>query len=289
MIKLYNIGITNKCNLNCFYCFPEVKTNKQESKAMPAKHYQEKILEAKKNGYDIIHFSNGESALSPYLLELVEFSRIQKLTPSIITNGVLLSDFGYLQKLVKAGLKKIEFTFNCYDKVINEKIVRVADVTKQQLKALKNIGEFNINLTIFTVINSLNYDYLPNHINYLVNNFKFNQIMLLYVIGREGWLHVIPKHSLAEKYIINSLKILKKSKIKFFIGNIPYCFLKEKEFYKNTLEFNGEAPCPVPDIQTIKHDNCVKCKLNFKCRGINLPYYKKYGINEIKDRYFAVN
>lgn len=286
-MKLYNIDITNKCNLNCIYCYPEIRKNKSVQENQSIEYYKKKILKAKKDKYNIVHFSGAESTLSPYLLELIEFSRSQKLIPSIITNGVLLSDYSFLEKLIKSGLKKIEFTFNCSNPKINEQITKVKNITQKQLKALKNINQFKkIDLKIFTIVNSLNYTYLPEHANYLTNNFKFNQFILLYVIGKKNWMNFVPKHSQTEEYIIESLNILKKSGAKLFIGNIPYCFLKERKFYKKTLEYKGEQPCPDPHIKTIKHNNCQNCKLNSKCRGLNMPYYKKYGNNELINRYF---
>lgn len=102
------LHITNKCNLNCTYCYIK-KTNE----SMPielAKLYIDKMVEACKsinNGYISIRFAGGEPLLEINLIKsliaYIEFNYPEyKFQYGIITNGILLKD----EKIVKYLLEK---------------------------------------------------------------------------------------------------------------------------------------------------------------------------------------
>jgi MoaA/NifB/PqqE/SkfB family radical SAM enzyme len=49
-MKLYNISISNKCNLKCTYCYTEIKKNSIYFKPKSIKEYKKEIFKLKKQG-----------------------------------------------------------------------------------------------------------------------------------------------------------------------------------------------------------------------------------------------
>jgi MoaA/NifB/PqqE/SkfB family radical SAM enzyme len=104
------ILITGRCNATCAYCpyqrgiinFPKDPTRKE---------IERRIAEAAAMGVGSVRFSGGEPLIRRDLEDLVEFAKRHGLTPTIVTNGSLLTK-NRLEKLLKAGIGAITFSID---------------------------------------------------------------------------------------------------------------------------------------------------------------------------------
>lgn len=82
--------ITNKCNLNCDYCYNNSSINNINNE-LTTDEIKKAILKLKdQHALSTITFSGGEPFLRNDLLELIVFCFHNKISPNVITNGTLL-------------------------------------------------------------------------------------------------------------------------------------------------------------------------------------------------------
>lgn len=95
------------------------------------------IEEAKEFAYDIMLYLGGESLLHPDIVEMVEYTSRAGLISQLNTNATLLTP-ELSSSLIKAGLSRIIFSFDGYEKETYERIRVGADFDK----TLSNIVNF---------------------------------------------------------------------------------------------------------------------------------------------------
>ena len=103
------ISITNRCNINCFYCHHDGIIPQAYEMSPPEIERIAKI--AKNIGIKKIRLSGGEPLIRTDIIEIVE--RISSLgfqDVSLTTNGTLLEE--YSQKLKDAGLNRVNVSFD---------------------------------------------------------------------------------------------------------------------------------------------------------------------------------
>lgn len=103
------ISITNRCNVNCFYCHHDGIV--AQDYEMTAEEMERICKVAKSLGIEKIRLSGGEPLVRNDIVDIV--SRIASLgfrDISLTTNGVLLSR--YAKDLFKAGLNRVNVSFD---------------------------------------------------------------------------------------------------------------------------------------------------------------------------------
>jgi cyclic pyranopterin phosphate synthase len=92
------IILNQKCQLNCIYCYKEgIFTGR--NKSLNLKDFKVVIKSARNAGFDEIKFTGGEPTLSPYLLELVRYSKkLDYKEIRITTNGLLFGRYPHISQ-----------------------------------------------------------------------------------------------------------------------------------------------------------------------------------------------
>ncbi len=166
---LVNIDLTNRCNLNCDFCF----ANARACGYLYEPSYDQ-VIEMMKMARSqrpvpppAVQFSGGEPTLRDDLVDLVRtakekmgFSQVQ-----IATNGILLArDIDYVQRLKDAGLSTIYLHFDGVTKDTNPFI-------ELSRKAVENCSKTGMGLVLVpTVINGRNDHEIGDIIRYAADN-----------------------------------------------------------------------------------------------------------------------
>ena len=114
------IETTNVCNLKCKMCFHSTENDKKFKKGFIEKALFEKIVDQlvkypeTKNAYFALHIG-GEPLLHKDIMHFIKYSRRNGFKPVLVTNGTLLAA-EKSEELIRAGLFKIEFSFEGFDK-----------------------------------------------------------------------------------------------------------------------------------------------------------------------------
>lgn len=189
------MSVTQKCNLNCFYCHREGEKNRKTKEMTPDEI--KKIIEiAAKLGIKRVKITGGEPLIRKDITEIIgKISNIKGIKDvSLTTNGVLLAE--YAEKLRKAGLKRVnvsldtlnpqkykKITKHNYSKQVIEGIVKAVEVGLNPIKinmvVLKGINDMEIwdminfsaktntilQLIEFIPLNASNPSFKKHHIN----------------------------------------------------------------------------------------------------------------------------
>lgn len=142
-----DIAITYRCNNDCAHCynarsrfFPEISTTQWKS-----------ILDTLwQIGIPHIVFTGGEPTLRSDLPELIAHAQKNGQITGINTNGRRLSDPGYIEQLVQAGLDHVQITLESHDSLIHDHMVCTNGAWKQTIAGLKNA----LNSRLFVMTNT---------------------------------------------------------------------------------------------------------------------------------------
>ncbi|CAH2213318.1 radical SAM (seleno)protein TrsS [Tepidibacter aestuarii] len=151
------IEVTQKCNLNCKFCFANSGKN-SEPDIETIKYYYQRVMKA--SGNCNIQLSGGEPTLRDDLDEIIKlghdmgFSFIQ-----LNTNGLKLKDLEYVKKLKEAGLNSVFLQFDGMDDKIYSTL-RGKKLLSYKMAAVENLKKMGIGVilvcTVVPVVNDYN-------------------------------------------------------------------------------------------------------------------------------------
>ncbi len=114
------IELTSNCNYRCIMC-PNKDLSKEDKGFMDLDLYKKIVDEASAFIFDVNLAHRGESLLHPHLVEAIGYAKKKKIFTRLHTNGSLLSE-NLSKEILKAGLDRISFSFDGFDKETYEKI-----------------------------------------------------------------------------------------------------------------------------------------------------------------------
>jgi uncharacterized radical SAM superfamily Fe-S cluster-containing enzyme len=200
-LRLPIFSLTNNCNLKCPICFTHNRPDLIYNKSLDELEKLLDIIEAEKQGLDLLNLTGGEPTLHPQLGEILErcarrsFRRI-----SMNSNGLVLGKNRKLaEKLKETGVQVIL----SLDTLQPERSVRIhgADIVQGKLKALAMLEALDIPTVLLMVwIPGINDDELPGLINeYLPKKFICGiTIQNMAYTGQYGSLFSPRRHSTLE-------------------------------------------------------------------------------------------
>lgn len=147
-----NIHITEKCNMNCIFCFAKYEKKRE----LNVEEFKKIIYSLTQLRIRKINFAGGEPFLNPYLGELITYASDLGFLTGVITNGVYLDHKWmntYGQKLDWLGI-----SIDSLSTEVNNSIGRYYDnVFFENLDAnVENAKEYGIKIKINTVVSKLN-------------------------------------------------------------------------------------------------------------------------------------
>ncbi|CAH1234192.1 MULTISPECIES: radical SAM/SPASM domain-containing protein [Vibrio harveyi group] len=296
--NLINFSITEKCNLECSYCFysASYKNNKNiiDKSFNGSKSTDELFTEiAEKFPYTKVIITGGEPLMNKDFIKYAKLIKSKGLNVGVLTNGTLISD-KIADQILEVELDEVRVSLDGYDKNSHE-------MTRPRTydKIIKNIAKLRqrrINVIFSSTITSHNedkFDHLVEHAHRLGVNFNYSPMV---PTGRGKYnKNILPNYkSLAIK--VNEIDSSGKSS--FFsnekidsgrttcglAGNSTYInsqgdvypcnMLKDEEFKLGNLNENSlveildgkranEIRVSVDDIEI-----CKDCDIKYFCGGV---------------------
>ena len=117
--KSATIHITNRCNLNCPYCYKDANSNVSELSKDDILRIIDELVGL---GFKEFIFSGGEPTIRPDLFEILEelYEKYSDCRYNLITNGTTDLDDASIDIMVKT-LSNIQISVDSYDEEINQR------------------------------------------------------------------------------------------------------------------------------------------------------------------------
>jgi len=260
-INHLRISLTNKCNLDCFYCHKEGNnSNQNNDPEISTQKIYDLLDEAKLSGVKTIKFTGGEPLLRKDIFEIIKYSENQ-FKIGITTNGSCLEESA--QKLFDSGLRNINVGCDAVSEILPKNLVKL----KSGIIKAKKTG-LNVKLNM-VLLNGINNNEISGMISFCKNNELNLQLIELikfdtfldyekYYYSLEGMEDFLSKNA-------DSVEIRKMQDRKRFLYDNNYIEIirPRQDFCKscNKIRVNSNGkykPCLMKDTVT----NSLKLALN---------------------------
>lgn len=282
------------CNNNCLCCAQAHNRGKGNK---TTEQIKEDLRLARKNDCTGVVFTGGEPTIRDDIFEIVSYAKeIGFDVIQLQTNGRMLAYKPFCEKLIKAGVTEFSPALHGHCAEIHEGLTRTKGSFNQTVQGIKNLRELNQYILTNSVVNKINYKYLPELAELLVklgvNQF---QMALVHPVGN-AYIHydeVVPRISDAAPYIKKALQVGIDAGVIVMAEAMPYCMMHgyERCVSENYIPETEIRHYDMVDLNykesrikegKIKFPSCKKCRYDLICEGPWKEFPEKYGSDEFK-------
>ena len=231
------IWLGQTCNLRCHFCF---FIDRIEDTSHPEHEFMslEKAKRICKTLVDVygnnaVDIQGGEPTLWRPILPLIEYCRTIGLTPSLITNAVVLDDKKRVLEFKKAGLREFLVSVHGLGPA-HDWAVGVEGAHERQMKALRNMIEVGIPFRLNTVLTRASLMHLPQIARLaaltgarVANFLTFLPFDDQATAGARTALN-LPRHSEVIAPLTEALDLLAEAGVEANVRFFPLCLLPER-------------------------------------------------------------
>lgn len=184
-INYLRVSLTDKCNLRCIYCMPEIcpKLNKENPPQLKINDVIKVVNAASKLGIEKIRYTGGEPLIVKDIDRLIyETHKQAKIRDiAITTNGIFLEDVIYDLKI--SGLNKVNISLDTLKNDRYKKITRGGELNKvfKALEKCLSLGFKSVKINT-VLLKGINDDEIADFINLTKNypiHVRFIELMPL--------------------------------------------------------------------------------------------------------------
>jgi radical SAM protein with 4Fe4S-binding SPASM domain len=290
-----DIKIGFQCNNLCQFCVQGDKRFKFKNKTI--EEIKDALKEAKKEGSNGVVFTGGEPTIHPDILAAVKYAHdlgFQNI--QIQSNGRMFAYLDFCKKLVLAGANEFSPAPHGSSPEIHDELTSSSGAWQQVVQGIKNLKSLGQYVLTNTVINSKNYQDLPNlaqlFVNLGVDQFQFAFVHILGTAAKnKEWL--VPKKSEVMPFVKKGLDIGINAGKVVMTEAIPYCLLQGYEDYiaekimPETKIVDAEGVIENFSAYRLnrgkaKRAECKTCKYFQVCEGPWKEYPEIYGWEEFQ-------
>ncbi len=296
--KAAYLQVTRQCNNHCIFC-----SNPQFERSLSFPEIKHEIDALAKQGVTEIYLTGGEPTIFSGLLTAIAYLRRQGIVPRMVSNGLRFADPKFTAKVYQAGLRNLNFSIQSHRPRVLERLNQNQGSYPLVFWGLRNVLAQGFQVQINCTLNSLNYRYLPEYVQYFlkkypeINHFVFNNLdpgfadgNLSSRVAENPW--VLVKLPALKPYLAKTLRLLKAGKKTFRVERVPLCYMRGfEEFSTETRKIlKGELyVCSFveqklkntlrivkPQQSRIKLPLCRSCQAGPLCAGVQKEYLKIY-------------
>ena len=226
MANLGYLQLTRNCYQRCRFC-----SNPPTGVDLTVDEMKALIDDLADMGYDGIILTGGEPTLSPLIFPALEYATERGLFNRMITNGQLLEDREFFQRLVDAGLQHIHVSLHSYRPEVHDFITQYPRAWETLVGCLSLVPEMGITCDINTVICSYNADHLHETVMWLSDRFPFIRHFVWNNMDPDGNRaetnpDCIPRHHEFQVSLELAMEYLHQSGRTFRAERVPLCYMR---------------------------------------------------------------
>ena len=131
------VWLGQTCNLRCYFCYfkDRINDNSHPEHQFMSLNKAKEILQILKDYYgnNAVDIQGGEPTIYPYIFELLKYANSIGIAPTLITNGIVLSNEEKVKQFKDSGVKDFLFSLHALGTTYDE-IVGVKGASNHQLK-----------------------------------------------------------------------------------------------------------------------------------------------------------
>lgn len=279
------LRVNYNCNQRCLFCWIEPEFRNPDHSAV-----LENIRKLSDYQVGTVCVTGGEPTLNSHLPEYIKSLKTENIRKVCLqTNAVKLGNIDYAKKVVEAGLDFAFVSLHSHDATISDMLTGMEGSFEETVKGILNLQELGATVLLSHVINSFNYESLPEFARFVHGKLRDAKIAFLCAAPIYGaMMHrgLIPKLSDLRKPLVEALETCIDLKVPFSglatMCGIPLCILDGNPRYFPDMR-------PVKNMQNdadmLKTDECAKCSLEKCCFGVRKNYAHFYGAGELRAIY----
>lgn len=159
-----DLALTYRCNNDCPHCYNARARDYPQLSTSEWKRIIDRLWDI---GIPHLVFTGGESTLRDDLPELIAYAESKGQITGLNTNARRLSDPGYVQLLVAAGLDHVQITVESHDADIHDAMVNAKGAWKQTIKGLRNVLDTHLYVMTNTTMLRQNSPYMDKTLDFL--------------------------------------------------------------------------------------------------------------------------
>ncbi len=161
-----DLAVTYRCNNDCAHCYNARERNFPE---LATEQWFGVLDRLWALGVPHIVFTGGEATLRSDLPELIRHAESNGQITGLNTNARRLSDEGYVQRLVDAGLDHVQITVESCDEQVHDQMMRAKGAFKQTIQGLKNALKAPLFVMTNTTMLRTNVHKIPDTLDFLAD------------------------------------------------------------------------------------------------------------------------
>jgi len=295
------------CNNNCIMCTTKPKGGNYKDRT--TEEIIKDLERGIKQNFKKVEFTGGEPTMRKDILCLVEYAKhLGYEDIALSTNGRMLSYGDFTEKIIKSGVRRINFSLYGHNAILHDAITRTPKTFEQTIRGIKNVSKYqasfpNLRVIVNTVVSSLNHKNLLE-ISKFISSLKVKLFNILDLIpdgfGKDSYKTLAVKMNDLSRSLNNLERILNKFYLVTFF-DFPLCLfsanLRENSYttfvtaqerittakqvgYK-PRRFKKEEGDVCFDIHKERIKICENCKFYKECGGVWKDYLDLYGQEEI--------
>lgn len=158
-----DLALTYRCNNKCLHCYSGKATVSRE---LSTEEWKKVIDRAFDLGIPQILFTGGEPTLREDLIEIIKYAEAVGLVTGIVTNGRLLKDSEYVNKLAEAGLDYAQVTLESQKPEIHDAITEATGSWNETVAGIKNLLKTTIYTNVNMTLNRKNLKYAAEIVDF---------------------------------------------------------------------------------------------------------------------------
>jgi len=243
--------------------------------------------------YGEVIFTGGEATIRSDIIELVAFAKKRGYKVQIQSNGRMFSYIDFCRRIINAGADIFAISIHGHNARLHDSLTQAEGSFEQTSRGICNLLSLAQPTYTNTVINKINYKFLPEIAKFLINLGIFQyQFAYPHILGSasDNLEQIVPQKREIITYLKKGLDIGLRKKRNPRTEAIPYCLLKgyencvAEEYMPETKLFGTEL------IESFgrwrreegkaKGPRCKECKYFFRCEGPWREYPAIFGWDE---------
>lgn len=310
-LKHIEINIWKACNNKCRFCMssnPEL----WDIKFIDFEKLRDKLINYAKWWYQSVGFLWWDVSIYPRLEELFSLCReLWFIEIHAITNGMLFADYTFAERIVRAGLTRVNISIHSHVATIEDYLTRVPNWFAKKIQAIQNFQKLykawllQSQVSINIVLNQKNYTLIPETMLYFYKKMDIKDIRINFIwlddMIRENWSDLKLSYTDFLPYLKQLIYISLKEDIRLTFDTIPPCIfyqvdpknykkliqlflweeqdhITEIDWTNSNTSFNWQEK--KKNILKTQFQQCAECSQKDRCQWVWKEYNELYGWSE---------